>query len=62
MDDGETVGSGVAFPGRYVGSKVGDLVGIYVGYEEGCGVGLPGRNVGSNVGTALGAHEGTEVG
>lgn len=38
--EGEVVGKGVVFPGKYVGSKEGINVGTSVGVTEGFGVGL----------------------
>ena len=41
--DGVTVGPGVAFPGKYVGSKVGSADGAIVGLTVGSRVGFPAR-------------------
>jgi len=50
LDEGESVGEKVDFPGRYVGSKVGSEEGEALGTAEGEGVGLPTTKVGINVG------------
>jgi len=41
VSDGQAVGSGVAFPGKYVGCSVGEVVGILVGCDVGKGVDFP---------------------
>jgi len=40
--DGEADGAGVDFPGRYVGSRVGDDVGAFDGFNVGEYVAFPG--------------------
>jgi len=41
--EGKLDGDGVFFPGTYVGSSVGDIVGAFEGKVEGEGVAFPGR-------------------
>ena len=52
--EGEAVGMGVGWPGRYVGDNVGDKVGTCEGEAVGMGVGWPGRYDGDNVGEDVG--------
>ena len=52
----------MGLPAVYVGAKVGDAVGLVVGYIDGCGVGLPGVYVGARVGEVEGTAVGLNVG